>query len=72
MTPDLLRALLFRVGRLVRRNRVDSEIDDELQFHLDALTEENLARGMTEEEARQAAVRAIGALPAPRKSIAMG
>lgn len=60
MIPDLLRALLFRLGRLVRRNRIDSEIDDELQFHLDALTEENLARGMTESEARLAANRAIG------------
>lgn len=60
MIPDRLRALVFRVGRLARRNRVDREIDDELQFHLDALTEENLARGMTEGEARQAANRAIG------------
>ncbi|MGC4049773.1 MAG: ADOP family duplicated permease [Paludibaculum sp.] len=57
-----MRALRFRLSRMLRRNQVDSEIDDELQFHLDALTEENRARGMTEEAARQTATSAIGNL----------
>ncbi|PYT23442.1 MAG: hypothetical protein DMG58_28105, partial [Acidobacteria bacterium] len=54
--------LLLRLRSLLRRERVDHELDDELQFHLEQQIEENLAAGVTPEEARYAARRSIGGL----------
>src|SRR5262249_43691183 len=45
---------------LFRRARVERELDEELQYHLERQIEENLAKGMTAEEARYAALRAMG------------
>lgn len=45
---------------LGRKARLDGELDEELRAHLDALTEENIRRGMTAEEARHAARREFG------------
>ena len=43
-----------------RRGSAAVELDDELQFHLDRQIAENIAAGMTPEEARAAALRAFG------------
>ncbi len=48
----LLRSLFFR-------RRVEQELDDEFQFHLQRQTDENIAKGMSREDARSAAVRAF-------------
>jgi len=40
--------------------RVEQELSDELRFHFEKLTEENVAKGMTPEEARYAALRGLG------------
>ncbi len=45
---------------LFRKNRVEAELDDELAFHLEQLTRENMARGLSGEEACYAALRAMG------------
>jgi predicted permease len=50
----------LRLRSLFRRPNVDSELEAELRFHLDQLTEENIASGMPSEEARRAAQRTIG------------
>jgi predicted permease len=55
-----LRAMLVRSGRLFRRNRHEAEMADELRAHVDALTERNLAAGMSPDEARYTALRAFG------------
>ena len=52
----------LRLRSLFRRESVDAELDAELRFHLDQLTEENLAAGMTPEEAHTAARRTIGGI----------
>jgi putative ABC transport system permease protein len=52
--------LLLRLRSLLRRERVDHELDDELRFHLEQQIEENLAAGMSPDEARCAARRTIG------------
>src|SRR5207245_1181357 len=52
--------LLLRLRSLLRRPRVERELDTELRFHLEQQVEENLAAGMTPEEARYAARRSIG------------
>ena len=49
-----------RFVNLLRRNKLDSELDEELQFHLQARVRDNLAAGMKPDEARQDAVRRFG------------
>src|SRR5262245_15176397 len=45
---------------LVRRNRVDQELEAELAAHVEMETEENERRGMPPDEARRAALRDFG------------
>ena len=52
--------LPLRFRSLFKRRRVEQELSDELRFHLEKLTEENVAKGMTREEARYAALRELG------------
>src|SRR3989441_12312623 len=57
--------LLILVNRLLSlfgKRRLDEELDVELRAHLDALTEANMRRGMSPEEARFAARREFGGL----------
>jgi hypothetical protein len=58
----VLDKLRLRLRSLLRRKNVERELADELHFHLDQLTEENIASGMAPEEARMAALRSIGGL----------
>jgi predicted permease len=57
---DSLRELLSRCAALLRRNRLDRDLDEELQAHLDLAIQENVHRGMNEAEARTAALRSFG------------
>src|SRR5262245_17635172 len=50
----------LRLRSLFRRARVEHELDEELRYHLERQIEENIAKGMMEEEARYAALRAMG------------
>src|SRR5262245_26590321 len=50
----------LRLRSLFRRRRVEQELDDELRYHLERQIEEYLAKGMTPEDARSAALRALG------------
>jgi predicted permease len=52
----------LRLRSLLRRNRVEHELDEELQFHLEHKIEEGIAGGLTPREARDAALRAMGGL----------
>jgi putative ABC transport system permease protein len=45
---------------LFRRDRVERELDEELRYHLDRQVEEYVAKGMTADDARAAALRAMG------------
>lgn len=55
-----LHAAGLRIRSILRPGHVDQELNEELQFHLDHLTEEHIAQGMTLAEARLAALRAMG------------
>src|SRR5208337_2930251 len=57
-----LYAVPLRLRSLFRRTRVEQELDEELQYHLERKTEEYLAQGLTPEEARKAAARAMDGL----------
>jgi predicted permease len=50
----------LRLRSLFCRSNVDFELEAELRYHLDQLTEENISSGMPPEEARRAAQRMIG------------
>ena len=54
--------LRLRLRSLLRRGEVERELAEELRFHLDQLTEENIAAGMPPEQARMAASRSVGGL----------
>src|SRR5438034_5500325 len=54
------RRFWLRLQTLFRRDRNAERLDDEIQFHLDQQIAENLAAGMSAQEARYAAMRAFG------------
>jgi predicted permease len=54
--------LRLRLRSLLRRDRVEEELDEELRFHLDRLTDEHVAAGMAPTDARRAALREMGGL----------
>jgi hypothetical protein len=49
-----------RISNLFRRNQIDEELEEELQFHLDARTRHNLSAGMNAAAAQQDARRRFG------------
>ena len=55
-----LRGLFRRVRALLRAEAIHSEIDEELQFHIDMRTAENVRTGMSPDAARQEAERRFG------------
>src|SRR5436305_15283404 len=54
------RRFWLRLQTLFRREGVSQRLDDEVQFHLEWQIAENIAAGMSREEARYAAMRAFG------------
>jgi predicted permease len=54
------RIIKQRFASLFRRQRAEAELDRELSLHLEQLTKENIARGMSESEARLQARREFG------------
>jgi hypothetical protein len=46
----------LRFRSLFRRDQVDQELDDEFRYHIECKTEENMARGMSPDTARRAAL----------------
>ncbi len=56
----LLNLLVMKVRMLFGRHRASLQLDAELRFHVENLIAENRAAGMSEVEARQAALRVFG------------
>ena len=54
--------LPLRLRSLFRRKEVDQELNDELRDHLEQQINENLAAGMSPEDARYSALRAMGGM----------
>src|SRR5215469_1643545 len=54
------RRLWLRLQTLFRRERAEQRLDDEVQFHLEQQIAENLAAGMSPQDARYAAMRTFG------------
>ena len=56
----LLKDLVYRARALFRRRLVEDDLDAELQFHLDRLTERHVGAGLPHREARRRARIALG------------
>lgn len=54
---------------LLHRREADEALNEELQFHLDAKTEQNIAKGMTPEAARRAAHIELGGVEQVREEV---
>jgi putative ABC transport system permease protein len=63
-----IRTLLSRCASVFRRKRLDEDLNDELRSHIELAVEENMQHGMTEEEARTAALRAFGGVTQTREN----
>ncbi len=59
----------LRLRSIFRRPRVESELDEELQFHIDRRTEEGIAAGLAPPEARRQALLAMGGLEQRKEEI---
>jgi len=57
-----LRIALVRLAGMFRRSRLERELDQDIQEHLQMATEDNLRRGMSPREAAEAARRAFGGM----------
>ena len=62
-------SLLRRVANLFHRPRLDGEVDDELQSHIEMRMEDNIAAGMSPEEARRDALLRFGSPTATKERV---
>jgi hypothetical protein len=62
-----LRIFLVRSAALFRRKKLDADLDEELNAHIDLAIEENLKRGMSAQTARTEALRAFGGVTQARE-----
>jgi len=58
----MLSDLLFRLRSLLRRNTVESELDDELRFHFEQQVEKSIRSGLSRDEAIRRARMLIGGI----------
>jgi hypothetical protein len=54
-----LRQIILRLRTLFQRDLVERELEEEFQFHIENSIEMQMARGLSQEEARSAALRAL-------------
>jgi predicted permease len=53
----------------LRRRRIEAEADEEIRFHLEMETEANRLRGLTDSDARRAALRDFGGITQAREGV---
>ncbi|HET9533332.1 MAG TPA: permease prefix domain 1-containing protein, partial [Blastocatellia bacterium] len=57
-----LKEFFLRLLALFQMKKIDREMDEEMRFHIEMRTRENVETGMTEQEARRDALRRFGNL----------
>jgi predicted permease len=62
-------AMISRVAAMLRRRKLDGELDEELRAHLEMAAEENQRRGMAADEAWKAALRDFGGVTQVRETV---
>src|SRR5262245_32909600 len=58
----MLSKLMTRLAALLRKSEMERELDEELRYHIDRQTEQNIRLGMNPAEARNAARKAFGGM----------
>ena len=61
--------MLKKLRAIFARKRQESDLNDELRFHLEREVEQNIARGMAPDEARRQALIAFGGVEQTRESL---
>ncbi len=56
----MLSRIKMALWALLRKSKIERELDDELRYHIEQQTEQNIRLGMNQEEARYAARKAFG------------
>src|SRR5437016_5079390 len=70
ITPSRWLSIIpLRLRSLFRRDAVEGELDEEMQYHIQRQIEENIARGMRPSDARYAALRTMGGLEQRKEEI---
>ena len=64
-----IQRLALRLRALAFRSRMARDFDDELRFHVERQTAENVARGMSHESARKAALQTFGGVQRYKEEI---
>jgi predicted permease len=64
---DWIRILISRCAGFLSRARLDDDLEEELQSHIDFAISENLKQGMPPEQARTAALRSFGGVAQTRE-----
>ena len=62
-----IRAFIWKLAHIFRRQKSDDLISDELDLHVQMETEENIRQGMNPEEARRCALIALGGIERTRE-----
>src|SRR5262245_19547830 len=57
---EMLSKLMTRLRALLRKPEMERELDEELRYHIERQTDQNIRLGMNPEEARDAARKAFG------------
>ena len=65
----MLTRLLASLKGLLRRNAIDLELDEELQFHVEMETQKHIERGMSPGEARRVALRDLGGVTQTKEAV---
>src|SRR5262245_48970997 len=65
----MLRWINTRLSSLLRRERVETDLDRELRFHLDMLTDQHVRAGMAPDAARAAALRHFGQITRVKEDV---
>lgn len=65
----LLQRLRRRLSRVLWPRRIDSQLDDELRFHIESETAAHVARGLSQPEARRRAMAELGGVERWREEV---
>ena len=65
----LFRVIVMRCRSLVRRRAVERDLDDELAYHIDRQIAHHIGRGVSADEARRLALRAMGGVELRKEQV---
>jgi putative ABC transport system permease protein len=68
---DKMRMFLSRCAALLRKHRLDEDLDEELRAHINFAVEEHMMRGMNAQQARTAALKELGGMTQTREDYRM-